>query len=433
MKKFFKFIFVFVLVVYSVNLLFVFTKDNHKVYAEEPLLLDNTLTNVLAMIAGVENLEELSSTAFSTYTELDLSGRNISSLEGLDYFDLSNVKVLNLSKNNIAKLELKYFKGCSSLKELNISNNALTEFNLVGLENYTAINKLILNNNYITNANLSFLVNDGEINPYCNLQNNLISSLSNLTLPSSEYPTVVDLNNNLLIREGSFDRAPHTLNIYFQGIGNKSKINKATTLKVFGGSEYGNQFVAKLYNRETNEELTFVDVTKSLEKLYSGKYFIKFYNGTNLIYDLNSNDRDESLKTYALIEFDVMPNIPKIKYYLDGKEVNSLPTNTKGKVEIELESDIEDSPVFSVNGTDFEVATKITVESAGTYNIRIKSMYGDLSSEQVAFTIKIKKSLQVLKIIILTLAITLLVFLVCAGYFIMLAINKKRNKNKKAQ
>lgn len=409
-------------------LLFFFGSNNiNLVHAEDNFPTDNALISSLMSIAEVDSSAELTPNTFSGYNSLDLSNKNIKNIKNLSYFNFNNVKTLNLSNNSLTSIDTEDLKTFTSLEEINLSYNQLTNINLVNLSNYTNINKLILNNNYITNINLNFMKKLTD-NPYCNLQNNLICSLSDITLPSSDNPLTLDLNNNLLVNETSFDRAPHTLNVFFQGIGNNNSPSKNSKLRIFSGTGF-TDFSAKLYYKNQTEELFVIRKETPLKNLYAGDYCIKFYNNENQIYDNTSLTKDENLKAYNFIEFKVLPSKPEVKFYIDDEEVDIMPESTKKQVKIKIITDLGEDAYFSVNGSEFTRSNTITIESAGSYNFRIKSVSGELSSEEIQFSFKVKKSLQILKIILITLGITLLVVIGCFVYFFMITLsNRKKNK-----
>lgn len=412
--------------------IFVFSSTNIKpVYAENNFPTDDGLVSALMSIAEVSNSTELLPNTFSGYNVLDLSSKNIKSIKNLNYFNFNNVKTLNLSYNNLTSLDVEDLKTFTSLEELNVSYNELTNVNLASFSTYTNLNKLLLNNNYITNINISFMKKT-TIDPYCNLQNNLICSLSDITLPGSENPLTLDLNNNLLVNETSFDRTPHTLNVFFQGIGNNSIPSKNSKLKIFKGIGFVD-FNAKLYYKDnTEEEIYEIRKENSLDKLYAGEYIIKFFDDDKEIYNKTDISRNESLKAYNFIEFKVYPTKPIVKFYIDDQEVDKIPESTKKQVQIKVETEIGEDAYFSVNGSEFTRSNIITIESAGSYNFRIKSVCGELSSEEVQFSFKVKKSLQILKIILITLGITLLVVIGCFAYFFMIMLSNKKKNNKKS-
>lgn len=331
--------------------IFVFSSTSIKpVYAENDFPTDNSLLSALMSIADVSNSTELLPNTFSGYNVLDLSNKNIKSIKNLNYFNFNNVKTLNLSYNNLSSLDVEDLKTFTSLEELNVSYNELTNVNLASFSTYTNLNKLILNNNYITNINLSFMKRT-TIDPYCNLQNNLICSLSDITLPSSENPLTVDLNNNLLVNETSFERAPHTLNVFFQGIGNNKSVGKNSKLKIFNGTGFVD-FNAKLYYKDTTEELYEIRKENPLDKLYAGDYIIKFFNDDKEIYNKTDISRDESLKAYNFIEFKVYPTKPIVKFYIDDQEIEKIPESTKKQVKIKIETELGEDAYFSVNGSE---------------------------------------------------------------------------------
>ena len=102
--------------------------------------------NLYSHLRYLEPQGWLTTTAMNAYTYLDISGLNISSLEGLSQY--ANLKELRCNNNNLTNL---YGLPTSSIQILNCSSNKITSFNY--LQNCSSLKTLNCSNNQISSLN----------------------------------------------------------------------------------------------------------------------------------------------------------------------------------------------------------------------------------------------------------------------------------------
>ena len=102
--------------------------------------------NLYSHLRYLEPQGWLTTTAMNAYTYLDISGMNISNLEGLSQF--ANLKELRCNNNNLTNL---YGLPTSSIQTLNCSNNKITSFNY--LQNCNSLKTLNCSSNQISSLN----------------------------------------------------------------------------------------------------------------------------------------------------------------------------------------------------------------------------------------------------------------------------------------
>ena len=175
---------------------------------------DNILEQKIRQVLGLTNDQDILYSDLLSITELDLSGLNISSLEGIKY--LSNLVSLNLSNNNISDIsELSFLK---KLQVLNLSNNRIISLSsLYGLTTLTSLN--IENNS----MHLGTLTADGKylvqltkkgINLYYQIGNTVVDTP--VTVNSATSLVSANTRKNYLQLTGSkfFEESNGVLKVY---------------------------------------------------------------------------------------------------------------------------------------------------------------------------------------------------------------------------
>ena len=97
-------------------------------------------------IANVLGTTDVSSAQLATITTLDLSNKNISSLQAGDFSGLTELTVLKLQSNSIT--DISHLRGLTNLTWLRLDNNSITD--LSALSGMTKLRSLRLDNNSIT-------------------------------------------------------------------------------------------------------------------------------------------------------------------------------------------------------------------------------------------------------------------------------------------
>ncbi|MBW5448637.1 hypothetical protein GE107_21555 [Cohnella sp. CFH 77786] len=124
---------------------------------------------------------------------LNLSNKNISSLEGMDIFEGSSLKRLYLSNNNIS--DISSLSGITSLQVMDIGNNQITRIAAInGMTNLVWLN---LGFNQITDISpIAGLLNLKSLFIGNNQINNIspVAGLTNLTFLSSEFNQITDIS-----------------------------------------------------------------------------------------------------------------------------------------------------------------------------------------------------------------------------------------------
>jgi Leucine-rich repeat (LRR) protein len=214
-KRYISYLVLFVLLIALGSLFFVVLASDEKVTFEDQNL-EATIREVLDQPA-----KDLHASSLSKITELDLSGRGITSLSGIEYLsnltilNLENNKVkdvsplarlrklrkLNLRTNDLIRLEDVNFESLANapLTHLNLDNNAVVRENgqriwlsdIRVLSNFSSLQELTLSENKITDISpLSTLSNLKSLS----LQYNLIEDIS--PLRRSRFLKTLNLGNN---------------------------------------------------------------------------------------------------------------------------------------------------------------------------------------------------------------------------------------------
>ncbi|KAI5961615.1 NUD1 [Candida pseudojiufengensis] len=166
-------------------------------------------------------LEELSVIDWNNVEEIDVSNKQLKTLNGLSKC-LPSLKDLDASNN-----ELIYLSGIPNVIKLNLSNNKIE--NRSTLNEFTKLRNLSLSNNYLTNINL---LNNIQLT-YLNLSNNNLNSLNGLR--NLKYLSELSLCGNQLevidLADYEFNEL-RNLNVSNNRIVEIKNINHLTKLRV---------------------------------------------------------------------------------------------------------------------------------------------------------------------------------------------------------
>ena len=198
-----------------------------------------TDTNLYNYLKGLVPKKYLTASEMETYTSMNISGKNISNLNGLDQF--KKLKVLNFSNNNVVeanysdynrqyvipstvetlycynnKLTYLYVGSCHNLYYLDCSNNQLDR-NFLGFLTSDVLEYLNCSNNKL-NGNCSFIWKkklkklDFSNNPYAtNLYCNGLQ-LTDLNVSGCTSLTEIDCSSNQLTSLNNIPTSVQTLN-----------------------------------------------------------------------------------------------------------------------------------------------------------------------------------------------------------------------------
>ena len=188
-----------------------------KAYSQDINIPDNNFR--LALIKeGVDQNGDGKIQEFEVFLveKLNISGRNISSLEGIQYF--LNLTNLDCSNNNLVKLDITRVQTLQNLKcnnnklskldlsqaldlnNLNCSNNALTSINL---SKNKSLSKLSIQNNQLDSINISSNKNLTSFNCSSNKLGSLnISQNTKLKDITCDHNSIVKLFINITQQDG---------------------------------------------------------------------------------------------------------------------------------------------------------------------------------------------------------------------------------------
>ena len=271
-----------------------------------------TDTNLYNYLKGLVPKKYLTASEMETYTSMNISGKNISNLNGLDQF--KKLKVLNFSNNNVVeanysdynrqyvipstvetlycynnKLTYLYVGSCHNLYYLDCSNNQLDR-NFLGFLTSDVLEYLNCSNNKL-NGNCSFIWKkklkklDFSNNPYAtNLYCNGLQ-LTDLNVSGCTSLTEIDCSSNQLTSLNNIPTSVQTLNCSSNKLsGSFELINRSalTSLNISNNPSlttlncYGNKLTSlnisgcsaltKLYC-QSNQLTAISDIPTSLQQI----------------------------------------------------------------------------------------------------------------------------------------------------------------------
>ena len=105
---------------------------------------------IVAAVAGISACADVTEPHLAEITSLDLSNRNISSLQSGDFAGLSTLQTLRLTGNQLTVLPDGVFSGLSQLKDLSLSDNRIGSLRANTLSGLSSLEELLLSDNELT-------------------------------------------------------------------------------------------------------------------------------------------------------------------------------------------------------------------------------------------------------------------------------------------
>ena len=171
---------------------------------------------IVQAVFGIDSCSDVSNAHLAQLTTLDLSGRDISSLQSGDFAGLSALEELLLSDNRLTALPADIFSGLVSLQSLRLHGNQLTAVPADVFADLSALEVLGLRDNHLESLPASLLSGLSELrllylsnNRLGGLPNGIFSGLSKLeelwlhenriaSLPASSFSGLTSLHSLLL-------------------------------------------------------------------------------------------------------------------------------------------------------------------------------------------------------------------------------------------
>ena len=335
---------------------------------------NNKTSDMPALKTNEEGLTYLTIDIFENFplTTLDLSGKEIDSIENLSIFDLSVFTEINLSNNEITSVNNE-LTNLSNVTILNLSKNQIRTFKYDYLHQqcYSQnLQTLNLSHNNIVDCDLS-AVAQAQID----VSDNLMTKES-VVLPTNT-DVQVNLTHNLIINP---DLTNNNLKYGFQGVKNKKQHVVNTTIAYYGldGVES-----VKVYSLKANEEdETQIDETEVREILlnetYSfslGYYRIKFNN-----------------ENYEYITIYIAPAAPTIKMFRNNEEIE-LTHDIYSDVELRFYGDENATFICRFNNSDQIIeGNKIDIKTAGVMKIDVYQIVDGYLSFETSFYLEYHKN-----------------------------------------
>lgn len=357
------------------------------------------------------------STMFKDITEINIQNKNISSLSGLEHLVLTNLEKLNLANNSITTISKNIFTYTThKLTYVNFANNKISNCDLTTLTRLSYVN---LSSNQLTSIDLSNIVTS-SLN--INLANNYFTSINNIKIPTRVESIRLNIISNDIIdlTEDHFNLSKLTMNVGVQGIKGKVNIDKTITTSnqiTFYKTNIEDCSIEIYKMEELNDVLVETikdgDITENsiTRKFGVGKYYY--------VYKINGEDVYNKLdyeKAYFTSEkFNVIPSDPTYVFEYKGQQYDTL-NKVTGTVKVLLATEDDATIYYSINGGGWVKGNEVVCSDGGNYTIRIKSVVGDIESNQV--TVLVKTSLNaiipdaLMLVLILMFAIVLFVVVV---------------------
>ncbi len=326
-------------------------------------------------------------------TSLDLSNKNITSLDGLEYlFFSSSLKTLNLSNNYITEISGTHIDKMLGLENLDASNNKL---DTVEIPASVALKTINIKNNFVSTINLSGMKQiDASTPAECDLRLNNFDNIENISLPKSSLEKLnIQLAQNYLADATVADFGGHNVSLQLQGmrVGNTTSTQN-TYIRLNNdaeGGEYTN-LSAKVYYRRgslyfkdtVNIDDNLVATSDAQGKLLlpAGKMYIRYFN--------NGVELDNDI--YESHEIDILPARPTMTVVVDGKPYDyTLGKGIKKDFEVIASTSLEDGQLYiSINGADAKEGNIAYIKQRGDYTVSAHVKFDGLTSANAAITVK---------------------------------------------
>lgn len=328
-----------------------------------PISILNLSTNTQGQSYGLKNINGLGEFDLSSFTNINLSGNNLTSIED-NLKNLSTLKQLNLAGNNIGSFSTSQLSGSclNTLEVLNLSRNYISNCDLTGLE----VAVVDLSNNSLKDDNLILPQADLEIN-----------------LNNNKFSTILTEKQNLIYG--------------YQGAKNNDTFDKTTDILFVPHNNIG---FTKIEVYESEELIQTITQHQKVT-LPVGNYQLKFLDNDNLIKQ-NS------------INFKVL--LPKVtaKLFINDKEVEFSSVLTQDAVIKFYGEDGAEIFVTSNFMDGYQNVAEYTINQKGTIVVTVYQTKDGYSSNVTSFYFTMKKST-------ITSWILVLVAIVCfiVLYFVM--------------
>ena len=164
------------------------------------------VSSAIVAAAGVNSADDVTAAHLETITSLNLSSRNITTLQTGDFDRLAALTELNLSGNDLATLPDDIFDGLTALTTLNLSGNGLTALPADIFDGLTALTTLSLSGNGLTALPADIFDELTQLKEL-NLSRNELTTLPTETFDGLTQLKELFLFNNALttLPEGIFD------------------------------------------------------------------------------------------------------------------------------------------------------------------------------------------------------------------------------------
>ncbi len=285
---------------------------------------------------------------------LDLSSKEIDSIQNLSCMDLSSFVKIDLSNNSIEYIENE-LNQLDNLQELDLSKNLLNNFSYNQLSQtcYSQnLVKLNLSQNEIENCDLS-KISQGEIDVKLNNIEN-----AGLLLPENE-DVVVNLTHNLL---DSPNTSNANISYGFQGVKDNATYVVGKSIYFYGLAEIDEIKIFRLtpVKAEGSEETTFTET--EIDTLVANESYTFAYG----YFRLKFNEIESTNPLLKQMTFYICPVAPTIKMYINGQELEKITHKTTVPLTIKVFG--EDNSVFVVNNSKIE-GNEITINKNGVYTL----------------------------------------------------------------
>lgn len=368
---------------------------------------NNNRTEGMPSIPVYEGEQYLTIDLFKNFplNVLNLSNKNIGSINNLRYFDLSAFEKIDLSYNALSYIGNEFAK-LNNLKSLNLSNNVLTNFsydilNETCLSNFEELD--ISNNNIVSCDLTGFTISSIKAT------NNRITKNS-LKLPSADLN--VDLSFNFI--DEIFENKAN-ISYGVQGVKNNEKYAVGQKIGFYG-----------------------LDGVDSIEI-----YFVDKENPQNetLVKALNANETyifplgNYSVKIANLddIKFYIAPKAPEIKMFRGESEIELTHVITS-PVTIKFCGDENARFVYKINAGNLLDGDEVNIDKPDTIQIVVYQIVDGYVSLPTTFYLEYHKTFGLgLVVVIAGIAIFVAVFVVVMKYLpkIMQFKLGESNKNNK--
>ena len=294
---------------------------------------------------------------------LNLSNKDIDTINNLGYLNLNSFTKINLSKNKIKTINNELAK-IENLEELDLSQNEISSFLCTSLHEtcYTQnLQKLFLQQNKIANCDLSKIA-AGEID----------ATLNNITKDSLKLPDNLDVKVNL--SHNLIDDPIETntnVKYGFQG----AKNNSTYTI---GKQIYFNSFddVTEISVYSLKKENDSLIEDERVAVVASGESY-KFNLGLYRIKFVETASDEPMLKD---IDVYICPSKPTIKMFVNGEELENISYSFTTPVTIKFYGDENARFVYYLNSEDAVEANEVEIKTPGVNIITIYQIVDEYQS-----------------------------------------------------